>query len=109
MGRPKVERAVNHATMDELISQTSKYDVVLRRISDTEHQLLKNQTASVDSSIKGTRQSPNDDSDLTTDYLDLQKYIHAEVLSLKALMSNKTALHPKRIRKTPDSIMNLVL
>ena len=71
--RPKVLRAVNHATKNELISQTSKDDVVLLRISDTGHQLLKNQTASVDSSVKGTRQSAIDESDFNTDYLDFKK------------------------------------
>ena len=34
LDRSKVLRAVNHATWDELISQTSKDDVVLLRIND---------------------------------------------------------------------------
>ena len=99
--RPKVLRAVNHATQDELISQTSKDDVALLRISDKGHQLLRNQTASVDTSVKGTSQSTADDSDLDTDYLDFKKYIHAEVLSLKALMSNRTISAPEKNAQNP--------
>ena len=99
--RPKVLRAVNHATKDELISQASKDDVVLLRISDMGHQVLRNPTASVDTSVKGTSQSTADESDFDTDYLDFKKYIHAEVLSLKALMSNRTISAPEKNANNP--------
>ncbi len=88
--RPKVLRAVNHATENELISQTSKDNVVLLRILDKGHNLLKNQTANVDPSVKVSSQSTVDGSNLDTDYLDFKKYIHAEVLSMKAEMSKRT-------------------
>ncbi len=70
--QPNVLRAVDHATENELISQTSKDDVVVLQILDKGHHLLKNQTTNVDHSVKVLSQPIVDGSSHDTDYLDFK-------------------------------------
>ena len=105
MDRPKVIHAIEVAKKDGLISEVMNNEKVSFRILDKGHQLLANSTEAVDLTAKECNQSDDCDSIPGSDCVEFKKFIHEEVLSLKALLSKQTISESGKMRKNLPLIM----
>ena len=101
MDRPKVIHAIEVAKKDGLINEVMNNEKVSFRILDKGHQLLANSTEAVDLTAKECNQSDDCDSIPGSDYVEFKKFIHEEVLSLKALLSKQTISESGKNAKKP--------
>ena len=101
MDRPRVIHAIEAAKKDGLISEVTNNEKVSYRILDKGHQLLANSADVVDLTAKECDQSDDCDSIPGSDFVEFKKFIHEEVLSLKALMSKQTSTESEKNAKKP--------
>lgn len=91
MDRLRVINAIEAAKKNGLISEVTNNEKVSYRILDKGHQLLANSADVVDLTAKECDQSDDCDSIPGSDFVEFKKFIHEEVLSLKAQMSKQTS------------------
>ena len=103
MDRTRVIHVVEVAKTDGLISEVTNNEKVSFRILDKGHQLLANSTDFVDLTAKKGNLSDDCDSTPGSDYMEFKKFIHEEVLSLKALMSKQRNSESEKNAEKPPT------
>ena len=103
--RPKVLGIIEAAKTEHLVNQVGKDNL---RITDKGHELLESPIKSEDIEVKD--QPFEGETNFDSDFVDFKKYVQAEVLSLKALLSKRTiAESEKNLKSSVDYEKNFIL